>query len=128
MDLADLRQAAHEIFDRDLQSVDAREAVQRAVRFEGHSLTIVADSLDINASGVAIYVLAIGKAALTMAHGINDVLGGQIARGIIAAAESQPQRDQNDPFGKALAGEMPKPCYVAQWKSATPDKRTTRMS
>ncbi len=73
--LSTLRNAALEIFADALRAVDARAATRQAV---------VILEKDPSFSS-PIYVVSIGKAALQMALGLNDVLGKKIRHGIITA-------------------------------------------
>lgn len=82
-DLAELRRQAREIFAAALRSTDAREAVQRVVRLEKSLLTIGNSKIDRSNSRAAIYAVAIGKAAMSMAVGLDEALGGQIEGGFI---------------------------------------------
>ena len=77
-----LRKAAREIFDVALRSVDARAATRRAVHFEGSLLRCFEAEFDLSTN--QIYVVSIGKAALAMAFGLNEVLGRKIAAGVIS--------------------------------------------
>ena len=64
-----------------LQAVDARAATRRAVTPNNTVLGIAATEIDI--AGRLLYVVAIGKAAWTMAAGLTDGLGQKIRRGIV---------------------------------------------
>ena len=77
-----LRNAALEIFEAALRAVDARAATRQALSLEGSSLGILEKDLSFSSP---IYVVSIGKAALQMALGLNDVLGEKISNGIITA-------------------------------------------
>ena len=81
-DLPQLRKAAREIFDVALRSVDARVATRRAVHFDGSLLRCFEAEFDLSTNQV--YVVGIGKAALAMAFGLNDVLGTKIVGGVIS--------------------------------------------
>jgi hydroxypyruvate reductase len=80
----DLRRAAREIFEIALRSVDAGDAVRRAVRLEGSRPTILETTVDLSASRAGVYVVAIGKAASPMAIALDEILGDKIAGGVIA--------------------------------------------
>ena len=82
----DLRAAALDIFQNALRAVDAREAVKRAVSYEGSRLRIVNSEFPLNTR--PIYVVGIGKAALSMALGLNDVPGLNIQRAVISTSHS----------------------------------------
>jgi len=82
----DLRATALDIFQYALRAVDAREAVRRAVSRDGSGLRIVESQF--NLANRPIYVVGIGKAAGSMALGLNDVPELQIQRAVISAARS----------------------------------------
>ena len=68
----DLHDVARAIFDHALGSVDPRPAVRSAV-----------EHLDLRSS--PIYAIAIGKAAVSMALGLEDALGEKLAAGVIVS-------------------------------------------
>ena len=82
----DLRAAALDIFQHALRAVDARKAVRHAVSYEGSRLRIVDSKFTLNTR--PIYVVGIGKAALSMALGLNDVSGLKIQRAVISTSHS----------------------------------------
>ena len=82
-----LQDQARQIFLSALQAVDARAATKRAVHLHDSELTIRDTKLNI--AGRPIYVVAIGKAATTMAAGLNDVLGKCVTKGIICGPPGQ---------------------------------------
>src|SRR5258705_12643407 len=73
--LSTLRNAALEIFADALRAVDARAATRQAVGILEKDPSFSSP----------IYGVSIGKAALPMALGLNDVLGKKIRHGIITA-------------------------------------------
>ena len=77
-----LRQAAREIFNAALLSVDAREVVRQSIKLDQNEIRIVNTFLD---GDTRIYVIAIGKAAGPMANALNEILGNRIVRGVITA-------------------------------------------
>jgi hydroxypyruvate reductase len=79
--VTNLRDNARQIFFSALQAVDARAATRRTVSLNDSLLKIGETEIEIAAR--PIYVVAIGKAAGTMAAGLTDVLGNRITRGII---------------------------------------------
>lgn len=83
----DLRRAAREIFDVALASIDAGDAVRRAVRLDGSRLTIQDTTIDLEKAPQAIYALAIGKAAFPMAAALDDLLGTRIKSGYIVGTQ-----------------------------------------
>ncbi|HEY6045437.1 MAG TPA: DUF4147 domain-containing protein, partial [Pyrinomonadaceae bacterium] len=86
--LTQLRMAAREIYQEALGSIDARDAVRRVMRVEGERLIIRDFSLDIARK---IYLIAIGKAAGSMASAIESTLGAKLTSGIIAGPRQTPQ-------------------------------------
>lgn len=91
---SDLHQAAREIFDSALRSVDAREATLRALNLEGSVLRI--SEWDSKISAREVYVIAIGKASVAMAMGALEVLGDEITGGLIIGHPLLPM-DSLDP-------------------------------
>jgi hydroxypyruvate reductase len=80
-----LHRLAREIFTESLRSVDAKEAVRRAVRLEDSCLKLVNTSFDLATHARGIYCVAIGKAALPMASALSEILGEHLTAGVIAA-------------------------------------------
>ncbi len=80
--LTQLRLAARQIFDETLTAVDARAAVRRAVRLDGSQLSVCNATIDIG--NRRIYSVAIGKAASTMAHALEQVLGDSFTAGVMS--------------------------------------------
>src|SRR5262245_21945264 len=80
-------QHALEIFNAALQAVDAHQATSRAVTLEGSTLTILDAQFDLSTRKV--YVVAIGKAALTMATAISERLQNRISAGVITGPLGQ---------------------------------------
>ncbi len=68
-----LREHARSIFDHALSSVDPRVAVKQSVT-------------QLNLSSQPIYSIAIGKAATSMALGLDDALGEQLTAGVIVSS------------------------------------------
>ncbi|HET6980324.1 MAG TPA: DUF4147 domain-containing protein [Pyrinomonadaceae bacterium] len=67
-----LRDDARSIFDHALSAVDPRTAIKQAVK-------------DLSIPDHAIYSIAIGKAATSMALGLDDALGEKLSAGVIVA-------------------------------------------
>jgi glycerate 2-kinase len=86
MTLDDLRNAALNILKHALHAVDARLATRNAVSLD-QSILRVAES-EFNLSDRPIYVLGVGKAALSMTLGLHDVLGDRIFRAVISTPAS----------------------------------------
>ncbi len=89
--LTQLRLAAREIFNEALRAVDAGAAVRRAVRLEDLRLSVCDTVID-RPTQRPIYAIAIGKAALSMAIALEDILGERLGAGVIAGPMArQPQ-------------------------------------
>jgi glycerate 2-kinase len=86
----DLHQVARQLFDSAIKRVDAREAVKRAVTLDGSTLSIAGVQLDLSSYQSGVYAIAIGKAAVAMAIGLEDALGNLLKEGIIAGPVAQP--------------------------------------
>lgn len=84
-DLPALHLAAREIFAEALRSVDASEAVRRAVRLENSHLKIVNTTIDLANHRTGVYAVAIGKAARPMASALSEILGERLTAGAITA-------------------------------------------
>jgi hydroxypyruvate reductase len=82
-----LRSTARAIFDEALRSVDAFEAVRRAVSVDGEKLRVVETEYDLRKFS-AIYSIAVGKAARPMAKALTDALGQQLMSGVVSAPKS----------------------------------------
>jgi glycerate 2-kinase len=81
----DLRRAARSIFDATLAHCDARLAVRRALRFSDGRLTIAGTEFDLRAAPLALYSIAIGKAAGAMASALDEALDDALAGGVVSA-------------------------------------------
>lgn len=79
-DLTQQHRKAREIFDFALSAVDPREAVRRAITLDGSRVEIGEARLEISAAHV--YAVAIGKAAGSMAAGIEEALGNRLTAGV----------------------------------------------
>ena len=78
-----LARTARKIFHETLTRIDAKKAVQRAVKIENSRLLIEDNEFKIDANS-AIYVVAIGKAAHPMAAGFDEVAGKWTKGGVIS--------------------------------------------
>jgi glycerate 2-kinase len=95
--LDQLRRSAREIFDAAIASVDPRQAVRRAIVRDGSTLEVCGERFD--ASSTPFCAVAIGKAAASMALGVEDALGDKLTRGVISApASSEPLAPQWEIF------------------------------
>ena len=80
-----LRRSAREIFDAALSAVDPREAVKQAIVRDGPTVDVCGERFD--ASSTPVFVIALGKAASSMALGVEDALGEHLMRGVISAPQ-----------------------------------------
>ena len=74
-----LRDHARSIFEAALNAVDARAVTRQIINRDGHSIRLVDHTIT---DAKPIYVVAIGKAALGMAHALDDMLGDRLTGGI----------------------------------------------
>lgn len=74
---------AREIFASALAAVDPRKAVSEAIATDGPVVEVCGERLD--ASAGPVYAIAIGKAAASMARGLEDAIGDRLAGGVITA-------------------------------------------
>lgn len=84
MSLNDLRKSALDIFQHSLSASDSRAATREAVVLSGDVVRVHEREFDVEQRPV--YVVALGKAALSMALGLNDVLETKIAGAVISTA------------------------------------------
>lgn len=91
-----------------LAAVEPRQAVRRRLQVAGNDLLVGTSRLPIPDYGVI--VVAIGKAAVTMAHGARDVLEGRIRDGIILTKDGH-------------AGNPPAGMHVFEAAHPVPDER-----
>ena len=82
--LLQLRLAVREIFDGALRAVDPFAAMHAAVRTDTSSLNI--DVLSIDVRDRKIYSIAIGKAAVRMAAGLDEILDERLISGVITSS------------------------------------------
>jgi glycerate 2-kinase len=109
-DPTDLRLAAPEIFEAALKSVDAVEAVRKAVSFDGSRLNIAKTSFDLSKRGKGLYAIALGKAAHSMAKALDDMLGRHINVGLVVGPASK--RSKAGTIAPAL-----KPLSRTRWRA-----------
>lgn len=101
-----LAQTARNIFQETLTRIDAKKAVRCAVKIENSRLLIEDNKFEID-SNLAIYVVAIGKAAYPMAVGFNEVAGNWIKGGVVSGV--LPVINELDPKWLIFAGGHPLP-------------------
>ena len=85
-ELAQRRRCAREIFDYALASVDPRKAVREAIVSDGPVVEVCGERFDLSTQ--PLYAVAIGKAAASMARGLDDAIGEKLTRGVITAPPS----------------------------------------
>ena len=100
----DLRKAALEVFRHALRAVDARAATRKVLSLNS-SLLLVANT-EVEIANRPVYVVGIGKAAPSMAHGVNDVLGKTIEHAVISGPASN---ESLPPAYQVFAGGHPLP-------------------
>ncbi len=98
-----LHQFAREIFDHALAAVDPVSAVQRAIKLNGLQLEVCGNVIEIGTR--PIYSVAIGKAAASMATGLNLALGNRIGAGVLTG----PPTEFNFSRWETFAGGHPLP-------------------
>ncbi|HEU4767729.1 MAG TPA: DUF4147 domain-containing protein [Pyrinomonadaceae bacterium] len=101
-----LHRFAREIFDYALAAVDPRKAVNEAVVVDGPVVEVCDARFDV--SSRPLYAIAIGKAAASMAIGLEDVVGERLSGGVISGpllSVSLPQRWQMFEGGHPLPNE-----------------------
>jgi glycerate 2-kinase len=86
MNLEELRTTALEIFNHALLAVDAQTATRNAVTLDHSVLQLSGTEFEV--SDRSIYVVGLGKAALSMALGLNEVVGEKISRAVISSSAS----------------------------------------
>ena len=82
-ELNELHRYARAIFDHALSSVDPRKAIKHAISVNGPIVDIGEARLDVSSRPV--YAIAIGKAAHSMAFGLDEALGEKLVSGVISA-------------------------------------------
>jgi len=87
-DLEQLHRLAREIFDHALSSVDPRAAVKQALKLNGPVVEIGEARLDV--SSRPIYGIAIGKAAASMAAGLEEALGARLNERVLVSSGGHP--------------------------------------
>ena len=98
------RGSAREIFDHALASVDPRRAVGDAIVSDGPVVEVCGERFDVSTQ--PLYAIAIGKAAASMALGLEDAAGEKLARGVISAP---PSSEPLSPKWETFAGGHPLP-------------------
>jgi len=89
-EVLNLRQAARDILASALESVDAGKAVKEAVQLQDSRCTLANTTVNLNSPDSKLYVIAAGKAALSMAASLNDLLGDWIIGGVVSGPVPEP--------------------------------------
>jgi glycerate 2-kinase len=116
MGLPDLHRAARDIFDHALKSVDANEAMRRAVILENSRLTLGNTSLDLADYPTGVYAVAIGKAARRMASTLNEILGNHLTAGVIAAPTIEHSQTNAATAKNATSATLPYGPFSERWR------------
>lgn len=83
--LQNLRRAAQEIFSGALAEVYAGNALRKRLRLEGERLRVFDEVYELKTH---VYAIAIGKAAVSLASALDEVLGSRLTSGVLAAPDS----------------------------------------
>ncbi|HEX8137071.1 MAG TPA: DUF4147 domain-containing protein [Pyrinomonadaceae bacterium] len=105
----ELKRDAMEIFRAGLKGADARAAVLRAVKLDGSRLHLAENSFDLSASGAAVYVIALGKAAFSMATALEDLLGPRVKAGLAVGPRSERSQSFTRTRWRLMEGGHPLP-------------------
>ncbi|HMJ07584.1 MAG TPA: DUF4147 domain-containing protein [Pyrinomonadaceae bacterium] len=100
-----LLEAAKEIFRKTLLSIDAGDAVKRAVTVDGQHLAIGTSRF----IDPRLYVVSVGKAAYPMAEAFNEIAGRWIEQGVISGARLGTEVPRFGPPWKTFTGGHPLP-------------------
>lgn len=82
--LLTLHRAAREIFNEAIKSVDAGDAVRRAVHLEDFRLQIVNTTFNLKDHPGGVYAVAIGKAAHPAASALTEILGDRLTALVVS--------------------------------------------
>jgi glycerate 2-kinase len=85
------RNAAREIFLRALDATTVAAAVERSVRHDGNTLSIVGHTYDLNRYS-EICIVSVGKAGATLFDAIDALLPQSLKRSAVVCAPTPPQR------------------------------------
>ena len=103
-DLNQLHRHAREIFDHALSSVDPREAVKQAIKINGPVVEPGGACLDV--SSQPIYAIAIGKAATSMAIGLEEALGAKLTERVLTSSGGHPLPNEDSLAAAQAAFEL----------------------
>ena len=89
----DSKQLLKELFLSGLDACSPEQAINNSLRLEGDSLNV--QDLDIQFSGLPIFVLAVGKAAVPMMDALEDILGGKISQSLVITPGDERSSTEN---------------------------------
>ncbi|MBX7170019.1 MAG: DUF4147 domain-containing protein [Pyrinomonadaceae bacterium] len=89
-----LRTMALDLFSRVFLTIDAEKSVKENVKVENSTLYICYESFQLS-DFTEICVVALGKAAIPMAVGLNSILGNKITKGIVSAPKKTTKLPSN---------------------------------
>lgn len=93
-DKINLRETALQLFKGVFQTIDAEIAVCNSLRLEKSTLYICNEPFELSEIN-EIYVVALGKAAMPMAFGLNEIISEKITAGIVSAPKSENKLPSN---------------------------------
>src|SRR6185369_2947487 len=93
------------IFNSALTAVNARVATRNAIKINQGALSV----LDLQLSSARPYVVAIGKAALSMAMGVDDAISDHVAEGIVVSPQGSLPSTNSLKNWRLLTGGHPLP-------------------
>lgn len=104
-----LSETAKNIFHESLLSVDAGDAVKRAVRIDGSHLVVCNDRFALGSGEQKLYVVSIGKAAFRMAAAFDEIAGPWIKGGVVSGDSSGAEAATLGPKWETFIGGHPLP-------------------
>ena len=85
--IKNLAETARQLFAEVLLKVDAENALRSAIRLENRQMQIFESVFDLD-KFPEIYVIAFGKAGMSMALALNEILAERIVSGVVSAPKS----------------------------------------
>ena len=108
IDPAHLRHLIDETIRASLDAVDPRRAIFRHVQRVGHVLTIGDTAVDLRPAG-RVFLVSIGKAAAPMAGALIDLIGDDLAAGIVVTKHSHAMSFEPPPRVRLVEAGHPVP-------------------
>jgi hydroxypyruvate reductase len=90
MELNELRETARQIALAAIEAVDPKALMHRTLSLEGERMTIEDDTINL-ADFADIIVVGAGKASVSMAMGVEDILGDRITDGVVVVKDGYGQ-------------------------------------